>query len=1476
MALNDETRTTVIGLSVAMLGQAPGTAQLEEWADALAGGMSLGDLAESIADSRAFRGEYPSFDSNENFAKAFIGSVMDGNVSATVEALAVDYAIAQLNDEGMSRGGLALLLVQALHAIALDEDHDLRAEFGGAAVAFHNKVEVAAYHTYDKRIAEPSSSVLEGVTDDPATVEAAKRDIDSPPADAVFGEPGAFAVDENASGAETPLAVGRVEATDANGDEVTYRLVDAPDGFAIDAATGAVTYTGEGLDHEAAATVELTVHASSTGANGQPTEVPLKVTVNVKDVQESDAVFADAMLSIDENEAEGMVGKVEATDAEGDAVAYSLAEGSPAGFSIDAESGAVSYKGDGLDHEEAATVDLTVIATSIGASNMATDVSRTFTVKVGDVTESDAVFKDAMLSIDENEAEGMVGKVSATDAEGDDVTYRLAEDSPAGFSIDAESGAVSYKGDGLDHEEAATVDLTVIATSIGASNMETDVSQTFTVNVGDVDDLPDEPMRFVLTARSDPLMGGDADDTFIAVPERTNTGAYIPVLNPKGIDSLDGGAGMDTLTVSWAGLGGDLTLGVEDVKNIEKVVLSAFLQGVNANLTGYEGLDMVELATFGAGSDIRVTVKGASVSVKEGLTIGGDATIVGADGAVDINAGEESVVHVGSGDHTETVMVKGGASVNVDSGATGDKQQSKTITKVVVDGVERGDETGGSDAENPVPNTDNVRTATIPANNQSNSPSATAVQYLREATKEEIDSSSPRIISSDGAVNVVVINASEAALNTYYIADLDKKSEGVELGTTVGRILVTTDQKKAAGYTETPAVAAVDGTTAATVTVNSDAIETIQLHNTNAVAVVTDNSQKKDDDDKDVPVRAPLAVAVEDFDGVLRLEGDAVSDDITFTVVKASDFDLVASTKMVTIEGDAKLTLDIDGSAETIKVSGEGGVTMAGLSGMDKLKMIDASGSSGANHFRSQADKDGPTDKDQLKALTMVKGGTGKDTVTLRTSTTGKLEHVDTGDGGDMVTITGAHRTKGLEVDLGEGGDTFVGNSGGNKNSRIDGGEGTDTLKLSATPATYKDGDDTKSIFSNFEVLDVGGGVAGSTFDVELLGIDTGNVLATGGTAGAVTLKNMAKGMGITVQGKKGMATTANITHEFLDGVKSRQDLNVNLRAIGDDEDKKSAAPIDGVTLTLDVDSKIVELVVDSSATIGGSKTEAPDMAPEAPDYRNTLTLDGDVRDIIVTGDASLTINGGGLGDIESVDASASGGVTFVATGTGRIELIGGDGDDTLSAETSATADGYEIDGGAGDDTLTAGTAGGEMTGGAGADMLFGNDSGVDMFIIEDASDSQLSFDKDDTPIGMDTITNFAEGGTDKIVLPESLYESLLGGTFLGATSGTVNVNTGTTGANPTTLKAYLEASDTKDGFFETDNRVAGTAGTLIEHPVTVIGEDTNGDGSVNNTWIFIDIDGDGDLNLAMDLAIKLVGDLSIATGATGSFMEAS
>ena len=164
MTIGTETRTSLFGLSVVMLGSAPGAGLLGDWVEAHEDGMSLVDIAGQIAKSDAFQFEYPPLLTGREFAEAFMRNLMDGeNVSATLLAAAVNIA-AGLLEGGMSRGELALAVVGALRDIHVQgTSHPAHDDLGAVARGLANKIDVAAYYTVELRQAGPSSRVLRDI-----------------------------------------------------------------------------------------------------------------------------------------------------------------------------------------------------------------------------------------------------------------------------------------------------------------------------------------------------------------------------------------------------------------------------------------------------------------------------------------------------------------------------------------------------------------------------------------------------------------------------------------------------------------------------------------------------------------------------------------------------------------------------------------------------------------------------------------------------------------------------------------------------------------------------------------------------------------------------------------------------------------------------------------------------------------------------------------------------------------------------------------------------------------------------------------------------------------------------------------------------------------------------------------------------------------------------------------------------------------
>ena len=939
---------------------------------------------------------------------------------------------------------------------------------------------------------------------------------------------------------------------------------------------------------------------------------------------------------------------------------------------------------------------------------------------------------------------------------------------------------------------------------------------------------PEEPVvgqRFVLTPTIDDIQGGDADDTIVAQPIAQVSNVFQDVLNP--FDTIDGGGGIDTIHIFGVDPADMLTLGAEDISNVENVVINT-VGGINADLTDWDGVEMVDLRRFGDDDDVTVIVDdGATVSSSR--TFGGTATIVGASGTVDIEASSGSNVFIGSGDYTESVMVKGGASVTIGKNANGGGQ-SATVTSVEATGVKLNAGTETSEASGTFAALTDDDGFVVGANGSTRvallvgtdnfarvglGEDGVTLENATGAALGGIDAGNPITISvnvnhdgDDGATEEVPVNVAlkfNAAEGGIVLGDI---VSDLPDGSTIEADHFDGDAIPDANVVlPTPSIGKEDAAPVTTtvgamptLTINSDAIADVTLAKTDAIVLV--HNDPKTEAGRNMP--EDLSVTVDGYGsfnpngtpkqwGKLCIDGAGSAETVMLDVAGASVFNLASNTvKMLDISGDARLVLDVNKFTETdpdtgpsetlasVSVSGAGGVTMNTLDGMKKLASIDANGSSGKNSFKSAA---------ELAALTMVEGGSGSDTVGLATSLRGKLESIDTGDGGDTVMIGGDYRDGGLMVDLGAGDDTFHGGPG-NSESRIDGGDGRDTLRLSADGDTYKDGDETKSIYSNFEILDVGGG--SKDYDVGRLGVDT--IVVNKNTEGDVTLNNVSGGIALEVTAEKaGTGTKAEVEYNFANDVNvagsiidggTTNVLNVSLMADGGSvnavtgANTKEGAKTGLADLTITLDEDLLAMTIKSDAEVHRT---AVAIGVTSGNYTNTVTVAGDasaLEEVKITGNAMTELSGTGLTSLQYVNATESGaGVTVdasanvtVADGNTatRVRLAGSNHDDNLTAggfDAAGVTARNVLMGNGGDDKLTGGVGRDLLNGGAGADKLDGGDGDTgaeDRFIYNAASESQVSFSRNagNSSIydakGYDVIMGFTSG-TDKLHLSKSL-----------------------------------------------------------------------------------------------------------------------
>jgi RHS repeat-associated protein len=230
----------------------------------------------------------------------------------------------------------------------------------------------------------------------------------------------------------TPPAEARVgsaydydaDASDPDGDPLSYALRDAPAGMAVGAATGAITWTPQ-PDQVGTRTATL---LARDGRGGEATQ---RLVIDVRAANRPPVITSTAPTTATIGAAYSY--DVDATDPDGDTLAYALGS-APAGMTINAGTGLVAW---------------TPADAQVGANSVTVRVTdgrggqavQTVTVTVAQANRPPVITSTAPATAVSGAAYSY--DVDATDPDGDTLGYAL-EAGPAGMTIRAVDGFIEW------------------------------------------------------------------------------------------------------------------------------------------------------------------------------------------------------------------------------------------------------------------------------------------------------------------------------------------------------------------------------------------------------------------------------------------------------------------------------------------------------------------------------------------------------------------------------------------------------------------------------------------------------------------------------------------------------------------------------------------------------------------------------------------------------------------------------------------------------------------------------------------------------------------------------------------------------------------------------------------------------------------------------------------------------------------------
>ncbi len=506
-------------------------------------GPSVATLTISVSDG--FNG-----DSDETFSiEISVTEEQPAPITSSFEGITVAENSTECSQSGVASGCSLAGIVPDATSFSIESGEDYTAADGSPnyAVANDGTVTVLNAPDYEKGL-NPAFLVnannaegLAGLISVRVTVTDVNEDpvlaaIDGTPwvyETAQIGDPVVEKPADQAGPASTDLPI-MLSASDPEKANITYSISSSGSvPFAVNANTGALTVSAA-LDTEIAGSHSFTVMAADPAGNSDS----MDITVHVLNANET-PIFTSptgdaAVTTIPENTPNSVIiFTFTATDEDGDDLSFTLREGQSrdlfvvenAGSAmvngVEVWSGELHVKtGVTLDYEDAG-YDPRVHVEANDPEGL--NATLLLTVNLSNVNDNEPEFDSApatQLSVAENTVRGTtLANYSATDADGDTVTYSLSGGDAGSFSIDGYGNLMTLESLDADRQVpcgSAGCSVTVIAsdgTLTATANVRITVTavedSVSTLDVSKANPVPGTEMGNPMSALSNAKTGGD-------------------------------------------------------------------------------------------------------------------------------------------------------------------------------------------------------------------------------------------------------------------------------------------------------------------------------------------------------------------------------------------------------------------------------------------------------------------------------------------------------------------------------------------------------------------------------------------------------------------------------------------------------------------------------------------------------------------------------------------------------------------------------------------------------------------------------------------------------------------------------------------------------------------------------------------------------------------------------------------------------